>query len=42
VIGSIQKWGDKGYVIYVSKRYQKILEELHGKKVVVIVIPLEE
>ena len=39
--GSISSWGRRGFAIYIPKHLEKFAAELHGKSVLVLVIPKE-
>jgi len=39
--GSIASWGRRGYAIYIPKHLEKFAAELHGKPIMVVVIPKE-
>ena len=39
--GSIASWGKRGFAIYIPRHLEGYASQLHGKRVLVIVIPLE-
>jgi len=36
--GKVSRWGRRGYVIYVPKEYERVVEKYYGEKVVVIIL----
>jgi len=36
--GKVSRWGKRGYVIYVPKEYERVVEKYHGEDVIVIVL----
>lgn len=36
--GKISRWGKRGYVIYVPKEYEKVVEKYRGEEVVIIIL----
>ena len=36
--GKIARWGQRGYVIYVPKVYERAVEKYYGEKVIVIIL----
>jgi len=42
ITGKVQKWGDKGYIIYIPKEHQEKLAKYHGKEIIVIIFTIGE
>ena len=36
--GKVSRWGRRGYVIYVPKEYERVIEKYRGEEVLVIIL----